>query len=354
MRTISRPAAYTYLVLVAGVVLYGWFAPRPRLAVVASATPGGSDRLMFDAVVQRMQRGEPYYPAMRAELEAGNYPTASVFNWRAPLHLGLLSTLTITGGRLLLGGIAVAAVILLRAGPASPPLSLLSVGVPVIASTILVTMPEAWAGALIALSIGAFGRRQWTLAACCGVLAVFMRELAAIYAVVAGAIALWSKRRVESLVWLAGAGLFAIYYTRHVQAALSAMPPDAKAHGVSWLQWGGLPFVYRTVECYPWALVAPAIMAPVVVAAGLLGTAAREMPLHARAALIAYLAAFSIVGLPVNRYWGLVTVPLWGLGVRHAWSGLRRVVPAAASGSRDAPALISGSSVRDRSKGRDR
>ena len=325
MRTISRPAAYAYLLLVTGVVLYGWFAPRPQVRIAASATPRGSDRLMFDAVVQRMQRGEPYYPAMRAELEAGNYPTASPFNWRTPLHLELLSLLTVTGGRIVLAGVTLIAVALLRAGPSASPVALLAFAVPLMASTILVTMPEAWAGALIALSIGAGERRHHVAAAVCGVLAVVMRELAVVFAVGAGVMALYARRRTESLVWIAGGAAYAVYYGLHVRAVLAAMPPDAQAHTASWVQGGGLHFVFRTVECYAWALPAPRIVAPIVAAAGLLGAASSRMPLPARVSLVGYFVAFLIVGLPVNRYWGLLTVPLWGLGVWHAMDGFRRL-----------------------------
>jgi hypothetical protein len=317
--------AYTCLLVLALVLAYGWFGPRRHAVATGKANREVGDRILFSAVVQRLQRGESYYAAMRTELQAGNYPTASVFNWRTPLHLSILSVLTVTGSRVILGAIAIAAVALLIPAYPSARATIMAVGVPTIASTILVELADAWAGALIALSLGAYVRQRWLVAAICGVLAVFIREQAAIYVVCCAVIAMWSRRKTESLVWALGGALYLGYYAWHAEQVLAAIPPDARSHGASWVQWGGLPFIFRTVECYGWALFAPSIVVPPVVASGLAGTVSKQMPVHARVALIAYVVAFGVVGLPINRYWGLVTVPLWGLGVLHAVGGFHRL-----------------------------
>jgi hypothetical protein len=326
-----KAVAGAYLVLVGAVLVHGWLVPRhPAVGTVrtggqqGSTQPGG-DSVLFSAVVQRLQSGESYYVAMGTELQARGYPTASPFNWRTPLHLWVLASVSETGGRVILGALAIAALALMLPSSPAPRATLMAVGVPVVASTILVALSEAWAGTLIALSLGAYLRRWWTLAALCGVLAVFIRELSVAYVLSAAAIALCSRRKRESLVWIFGGAIYLAYYGWHVHRVLAAMPEGARSHGASWVQWGGLSFVYRTVECYGWATLAPFIVVPLVVAAGLLGVVSDRMPLQARVALVGYLAAFSVVGLPINRYWGLVTVPLWGFGVLHALSGLQRL-----------------------------
>ena len=326
-----KAIASAYLVLVGAVLVHGWLVPRQRPA--GGLRDGGQqtssqqrgDSVLFSAVVQRLRSGESYYAAMGTELQARGYPTASPFNWRTPLHLWLLASVTTTGGRVILAALAIAALALMLPVSRAPRATLMAVGVPVVASTILVALSEAWAGTLIALSLGAYLRRWWTLAALCGVLAVFIRELSVVYALSAAAIAMCSRRKRESLMWVLGGAMYLAYYAWHVHHVLAAMPDGARSHAASWVQWGGLSFVYRTVECYGWATLAPFIVVPVVVAAGLLGILSDRMPLQARVALVGYLTAFSVVGLPINRYWGLVTVPLWGLGVLHAMSGLQRL-----------------------------
>lgn len=323
--TARKTIAYTYLLLIALILAYGWFGPRRQVVATVGTNRQIGDRVVFSAVVRRLQRGESYYTAMRTELQAGNYPTASVFNWRTPLHLSILSSLTVAGSRVILGAIAIAAVGLLIPAYPSARATVMAVGVPIMASTILVELADAWAGALIGLSLGAYVRRHWLVAAICGMLAVYFREQAAVYAVCCAVLAMWSGRKTESLLWVLGGVLYLGYYGWHAEQVLAAIPPNPRSHGASWVQFGGLPFIFRTVECYGWVLFAPSIMAPLVVACGLTGTVSKQMPVHARVALTAYFAVFAVVGLPINRYWGLVTVPLWGLGVLHGIGGAYRL-----------------------------
>ena len=51
---------------------------------------GITDVATFEAMVVRLEAGEPYYEVFGDELRRRGYPAQSVFNWRTPL---LLSTL---------------------------------------------------------------------------------------------------------------------------------------------------------------------------------------------------------------------------------------------------------------------
>lgn len=283
------------------------------------------DKILFIAVVERLRQGQPYYTVMGEELQAKGFPAAEIPNWRTPLHLTFLSRVTVQGGTLILFVIVLAGLWLMtRMRQLEIPM-LIFVGIPLIGLAAATIFSEAWAGALIALSLASYFQQRWTLAAVYGVLALFMRELAVVYAVVCGLLALWSRRKTESLIWIVGALLYTGYFVWHAQHVRAAIPPGAMGHAQSWVRWGGLPFLFATLRWYGWTQFASA---PLIVAAGLLGTASRQMPMQARMSLLAYVVAFLIVGQPFNSYWGLLVVPLWGVALPYAIDGATRLLSA--------------------------
>ena len=293
-------------------------------SVLRGATGTGADKPLFLAVVRRIQQGEGYYTAMGTELQARGFPAASVFNWRTPLHLRLLAFVGVPGGTIVLAALLMTALFwLLR--PLSAPKLILVAG-PMIGMGGVVYFGEAWAGAFVALSVAAYRHDAWLLAAVCGVVAVFFREIAVPYALVSGGVALLSGRRKELAIWVVGGVLYALYYFWHLQAVHAGMPVGATTHPFSWVQWGGLPFVVGTVKWYAWVALAPTILGPLLVAAGLLGTMSPCMLTQVRLPLLAYFVVFSVVGHPFNTYWGLVTIPLWALSLTHAAEGAQTVL----------------------------
>ena len=67
------------------------------------------DIALYQAIVERIHRGESYYDAAAKELPSRGYPTRSVFNWRTPLPAWLLGALpTPMIGRVLLALLALA------------------------------------------------------------------------------------------------------------------------------------------------------------------------------------------------------------------------------------------------------
>jgi hypothetical protein len=323
----ARLVGWLIVAGVLSVALGGYFLhnrAEPATSVLRGATGTGADRPLFLAVVQRLQQGESYYVAMGTELHARGFPTASIFNWRTPLHLWVLALFGIRGATVVLAVLLMAALFgLLR--PLSAQLLVLVAG-PVMGIAGVVYFGDAWAGAFVALSVAAYRRQAWALAAFCGVLAVFFREIAVVYALASAGLAFVDRRRVESAVWIVGGVLYALYFFWHAQSVQAAMPIDATAHPFSWVQWGGLPFVVGTVKWYAWVAIAPTILGPLVVSTGLLGVVSSRMSPQVRLALLAYFVAFSIVGHSFNTYWGLVTVPLWALSLTHAAEGARTVL----------------------------
>ena len=255
-------------------------------------------------------------------------------NWRTPLHLSTVAVLGIPLARLLFGmlGLMVLVAGIWALAPrgsdatAWGAFSLAGAAIPVALAHASVLFSEAWCGLLIGLSLVLYTRHRWIAAAICGVLAVFVRELAVPYMLVCGLAALVARRRNESLIWFLGGVAYVIYYAIHASSAHAAMEPGDLAHAHGWVRWQGLPFVFSTVKFYAWTLPAPRVLVPLVVTGGLAATAARSAPVQLRLGIIAYVSTFAIIGQPFNSYRGLVTAPLWALAVAYTVDGVRSII----------------------------
>jgi hypothetical protein len=314
----------------------------------------GNDFELFAGVVARLQSGTPYYTAMASELRAREYPSASVMNWRTPLHLSSLAMLGVPLARLTFVALGLALVVVGaaafaprgRRGTAWGAFCVAGAAVlPAGWSQLLIFLPEAWCGLLIGLSLAFYARRNWLMAAGCGILAVFVRELAAPYVLVCGVAAILARRRRESLLWVLGGVSYVAYYAYHAASTYAAIEPGAFAHSHGWLYWQGLPFVFSTAACYAWTFTSP-FLVPLVVAGGLAAVTAPAAPVQLRSAMLAYLCTFAVVGQPFNMYWGFATTPLWAFGLAYSVDGLRWIadMPRTDSGSNDSlqPGLRSG------------
>jgi hypothetical protein len=293
------------------------------------------DEALYRAVRARLVAGAPYYPSLRAELEARGYPTRSVLNWRPPAHLTLLSWMPDPGPAWLLGGlcgVAAAGLVWRVLGGALgfrvAALLLVQLGALGAAG---VLFSEAWAGALLMLAavgllaadpVGgarSFGASEEaprrvrslhpTLAAGLrlsgGLAALLMRELAAPACLALFSWALIERRRREALAWAIGCGGIAALYALHLAAVAVHRPVDGL--GREWLSWGGPLRALGTLR-YSFPAVLGAPLGPWVVAA--IGWAAvapiAEAPRIRLVALVVlgYLGLFSMVGSADNDYWG--------------------------------------------------
>jgi hypothetical protein len=322
-----------------------WLAALLLLLVAAVSTPspavkrmerGQGDVALFEAVVGRLRRGEPYYPAMGAELRQRGYPTANVFNWRTPFPLAAVaaSPRTTTVCFFALGVFAVVGTLALLIN-AAPEVMLLAVMAQIGVTVSLLKVPqfvlmaEAWSGFLIMASILAYGRRHVMAGAALGGLALLARELAAPYCVVCSVIALSQKRWRETTIWGIAALASGAYVMLHAFQVGDQLGPGELAHKQSWVQFGGLPFLLRVISFSGWYDVLPVWsrgLGCVLLAASIW---ARAAPVQLRAMVAAYLVFFAIVGLPFNQYWGLVTAPAFALATGYGISGLQRLIRAA-------------------------
>jgi hypothetical protein len=322
--------------------------PVPPFVPPPGAT---SDLDVFGRIVTRVSQGDGFYLATQEELRSHGYPTRSVFNWRLPTYAWLLGNKI---GRhcgpwvLILGAIG-AVVMLSRAAieecgllpGAMACLFLVGATAWCFGGETYLFM-ELWAGMLIAVSIGAFRRGRSAIGVASGLGALFYRELALPYCLVALGLAFWKGRKREAVAWVVGLLLFALFLTYHSQMVRARLTDADLALEGGWVRFGGIRFILLTAQTNVFLMSLPlwctAVYLPLAVA-GLAG-ARDESGLRAALATFLYLAAFSVVGNRFNVYWGFIDAPLLALGLGYAPRTLSRLVEAAFPiGHRREPAL---------------
>jgi hypothetical protein len=151
----------------------------------------------------------------------------------------------------------------------------------------------------------------------CGVAAVFFRELALPYCLLAAVLAWRHKRYGELLAWIAGLAAWAVFFAAHWVQVAELIRPDARSHQGSWIQFGGAAFFIATGQMNAYLLLLPQWVTAVYLVAALCGLAGWNTPLGRRIGLSAcmFTAAFAVVGYECNQYWGCLTAPLWCFGL---------------------------------------
>jgi hypothetical protein len=316
-------------------------------------TPTGGpivlDPVMFDGVLARLQAGGDYYDVVGDALRANGYPVRSVFNWRTPLLWTALAPLAPSVRRLLLTllGAVVGTIAVLTArrrsrfAAAATATTMLGVAL-LMSAPAAVAMGEAWAGALVGLSVCAYTveRRRW--GAALGLLAMFVRELVAPYAVICTILAWRRRHRRELAGWIVGGFTYMAYFAVHASQVRAHQLPTDLAYTHSWVAIGGVPFLLSTVRWNGLLLLSAPIFTVVAFALIATAVAAPAVPVHLRLTTCAYLTLFLFVGGEFNRYWGYLTWPTWMLACGHAADGLRQAwldlaAPGVSGPARDDP-----------------
>ena len=160
-----------------------------------------------------------------------------------------------------------------------------------------------------------------------GLLALFIRELAAPYCVACTLIAAGNRRWRELAAWIAGACAYAGYYGWHVTQVWAHRLPTDWAEPSPWLGFPGLPFLVAIVHWQGWLLAAPSPLAALALVLIVAGIAHPRAPLHLRLGSAAYVGFFLAVGRMYNDYWGPVAWPTWaaacGFGVDTTMRAIR-------------------------------
>jgi hypothetical protein len=296
-------------------------------ASMLPALPAGmSDMDLYALTVERLRENMDYYRALGLGLSGGNFPTASVFNWRTPLYLSLMAW----APNALVLHLAIWLVALLAVGLAGAwaALQLGHIGLIagcVLAAASLLGVPaqravfsfELAAGMLILIGFAAHGLKWHWPGFAALVLALFIRELAAVPVLVMLGFAWWHRRRVEALAGLLAIGAYGAHYAWHAQMVAQAVEGRG-VPGPDWLYFGGLQFVLATAAFNGVFMLTPLWVSALVLPLGLLGLAHWRPGLPALVTVLVYLAIFAIGGRPFNAYWGALYMPLVTLGLAFA------------------------------------
>lgn len=294
-------------------------APGPFVTEASRPT----DARMFASVAERVAAGDDYYATMHDALRRGDYPTGSVFNWRTPLHLRAIAAAPWWAARAALTALLIALFTATMASSRGNPVLGWAAGGMQMGLLVLQSAPDAvyiseiWAGALVGLSVAAFGARLGGLGVALGLAALFVRELAAPYCVVCVALAARRQDWRHCAVWLGGGIAYAAYYAWHVTQVMARLTAADLPPATGWLSFGGLPFLQSTLRQAGWLAVAPrgaTVVALVVIAAALVRP---RTPAHVRGPSAAFAAFFLVAGLPVNDYWGWLAAPVWAMAIGH-------------------------------------
>ncbi len=298
----------------------------------ASGVDRPGDAATYANIIDRMRAGEGYYQAAHSELIANGYGTRSVFNWRTPFYLSLLSMLPswqdamwLVLGLALCAALAIGKLVFDEAGLwVVVPLALV---LPVAFFGYLVPswamLSEAPAGLLILLAIALRGLGWRGGATVSGLLALFVRELAAPFVLVLVGWAALDHRKDEIRAWSIGLAAYGAYFAWHAYSVATTVGPMDKAYPEGWLQFGGFSFVLATAQLNGLFSIMPIQVTAVALPVALVGLIA--WPGRAGAVTLAtvslYLTAFLVVGKPFNNYWGLVYSPLLAVGLAWAPAG---------------------------------
>jgi hypothetical protein len=321
---ISKCAKARVCLLCLGIaVIVSYVNSRPPHIPSAGFTGPDSigDIALYRMIADQTRSGAGYYDVVGKNLLQHGYAVRPVFHWRLP---------TLNYVLVVLGPFWVAAAVLVvlalvnlfvwvRVVRMATGLRVALLLVGLLAFQVAMVplggylLHETWAGVLVALSLGLYCRNP-ALSVGAGLSALFLRELALPYVLVMLAVAVWERRTKESLAWMAGLGLWIIYFAWHVHMVGLHMidgPADP-----SWLRFSGWS---QAVACVGWAFATlmPRIVVSTVAVFGLVGAAASRN-LRLAVVVIGYAAGMMVFGKPFNHYWGLMFVPLLVVGFAYS------------------------------------
>jgi hypothetical protein len=334
--------------LLLGGIFWGWNLgriPADRTNPSSPAQQLAGDLALYQDVIAQVRGGRDYYEAARELLPRYGFPISSPLNWRLPTYAWLFS-LAPSLPWVQVALVALSAIALAVAG-----LSQWRAGKSVLATFALVVMligvvswaidgkayvaQEPWVATLILLSVSTFGMgRGWAyLSALSAVAALFLRELALPYCVIACLLTLMRQNWRLACVWGTGIAAFLGFFCWHVfrvHHQMAATDDPFQADLGQWIRFGGLDFVLLTMRMNQWLFTAPGWLLWCYLLAALIGLSSSHDHQLGCVAAVSYITVFAALGRPENFYWGLLTAPLLPWGVVRApasiWQILREAV----------------------------
>ena len=332
---LSRQRARIGLVLVMALIalcLTALATPPPPATTGDKATDQ-ADVVLYDGIVQGVRYGGSYYDVTAAGLRSGNYPLRPFVTFRLPTLATVQAALPPFAVLGLLYALAFAVMVawaarlvpaLTRKPPVFVALTLLAGGMIAFVQPELVPFHEIWAGLFVALSLALRRPGRWVEAAAFGLIAMLIRETAALSVAVMCLAAWRDGQRKEALGWATTVAVLAVVVFLHARAVAEVVTPlDPVSPG--WAGMLGPGFYVTTLSVSTALMLAPLWLGSILVALSLVGWAAWRDPLATRALamFVAYGALLSVAGRPDTFYWGLMVAPAFLIGLAFAPDGLR-------------------------------
>ncbi|WP_374627052.1 hypothetical protein [Devosia sp.] len=297
----------------------------PPVASGPEGAAAAGDLVSYQRIVERLRAGADYYVAAHEVLVADGFGVTSVFNWRLPGWASLMAALPdgwLQGGlaALAVGGLLLVYRMLRDDGPLVAGLASLAVGLSLagIAVPESAAFSEVAAGTLILVSVAAYGNGWRWAGLAAGLAALFLRELAAPYVVVALAMAVGRRQWREAAGWGIGLAAFAVYFGWHWWRVIGTIVAGDPGYVEGWIQFGGLDFVLATAGFNGLLSLAPEWVTALLMPMALLGLWAWPKGGRALWTVLAFVALFLVVGKPFNAYWGALYTPVLMLGLGWA------------------------------------
>ncbi|WP_431470012.1 hypothetical protein [Sphingosinithalassobacter sp. LHW66-3] len=330
----ARIAAVLLLILLAAGLGTLAVPEPPQISTATGHQQAETDLALYEKIVAGVRYGgSGYYSVAADAMRAGGYPLQPFFTVRLPGLAVVQSALPErwTYALLFLLAGATAFVWMQRLSEALPrTLPRIGAGILLLGSMLAFVQPglaafhEIWAALFVALSIALRRPGRWVEAVALGLIAMLIRETAALYVIVMAGLAWTDGERRETAGWGAALLIFALVMAAHAYAVAGVTGPlDAASPG--WLGLEGLGLFVKAAILSTALQLLPLWLASLLVCLALFGWLAWDNPLGLRMAVTlgAYAMLIALFARLDTFYWGLMVAPVLLVGLAFAPDGLR-------------------------------
>lgn len=310
--------------------------PPPVSADPAKRADNKADVILYESIVAGVRNRGDYYTVTAAALRRGDYPLRPFVTFRLPTLAVIQASIPAMASIILLYALATAVLIAwtIRLRPAfarAPPLAIALVlligGMAAFVQVELVNFHEVWAGLLIALSLALRRDDRWAHAVGFALMAMLIRETAALYVMTMAALALVEGRRREAASWAAALIAMVPVIMAHAWAVARVVQSSDPA-SPGWAGLLGFGFFVKTMSISTALAIAPAWASALLVGLALFGWSAwpGSLARRALATFAAYGVLLSLFGRVDTFYWGLMIAPAFLIGLVFAPDGLKDLI----------------------------
>ena len=318
--------------------------PPPVSKDPAKRADDKADILLYESIIAGLRNNGDYYTVTATALRRGDYPLRPFVTFRLPTLAVIQAAIPPIGSVILLytlaAGVLLAWTIRLRLAFArAPPLAIALVlligGMAAFVQVELVNFHEVWAGLLIALSLALRRDDRWAHAVAFGLMAMLIRETAALYLLTMAGLAVIEGRRREAISWGAALGVMVPVIAAHAWA-VSRVVDSADPASPGWAGLLGFGFFVKTMSISTALAIAPAWLSALLVGLALFGWSAwpGSLARRALATFAAYGVLLSLFGRVDTFYWGLMIAPTFLVGLAFVPDGLKDLIGQALDGRR--------------------